>query len=264
VGRQRRERLSRCEAIVIGRLDLGEADRIFTLMSRERGKIRVIAKGVRRPSSRMAPHLEYFTRCRLMLAQGRDLDVVTSAETIVAMPALRTDLGLFGHASYAAEMLSRLTEDEQELPEAFGLLAHTLSLLGDGVEPSLVLRHFDLGLFTLLGFRPELYRCVVCRQPLVAETNALSGGLGGMVCPRCRHADLSAPQVSVNGQKLIRTLDRDGLAGAATLRPDSGVAAEVERAFALYARHLLDRDLATPRVVRAIQEGLVPAYGTDR
>ena len=89
------ERLYRCEAIVLGRMDLGEADRILTLYSRQHGKLRVIAKGARRPLSRLGPHLEYFSRSQLMLARGRELDVVTGAETQDAHLAIRGDLDLY-------------------------------------------------------------------------------------------------------------------------------------------------------------------------
>src|SRR5512132_2963742 len=94
------ERLYRCEAIVLGRMDLGEADRILTLYSREHGKLRAIAKGARRPLSRLGPHLEYFTHAHLMLARGRELDVVTSAETEDAHLSLHHDIEAFGHASH--------------------------------------------------------------------------------------------------------------------------------------------------------------------
>ncbi len=255
-----RDRIYRTEGVVIGRFDLGEADRIFTILTPGRGKIRAIAKGVRRPRSRMAPHLEYFAQSALLLAKGRDLDVITSAETVEGHPRLRTDLALLGDASYVAEMLNRLTEDGQELPAAYDLLVRTLTLLEEGIRPFLVLRYFDLALLTLLGYRPQLYRCVHCESELLAEPNALSAQLGGMLCPRCRTTDVTAQVIGVNGQKVIRMLDREGLASAVTLRFDDPTRFEIERALSGFIRHLLDRDLATPRVVRAIQEGLGSAY----
>ena len=77
-------RIYRCEAIVLSRVDFGEADRVITVYSRQHGKLRLVAKGARRPLSRLGPHLEYFWRSQLMLVKGRDLDVVTGAETVTA------------------------------------------------------------------------------------------------------------------------------------------------------------------------------------
>jgi DNA repair protein RecO (recombination protein O) len=157
-------------------------------------------------------------------------------------------------------MVDRFTVDGQELPGAYDLLSRSLDVLDHGIRPWLVLRHFDLALLTLLGYRPELYRCVNCESELSAEANALSPRHGGMLCARCRSSDLSATEVGLNGQKLMRTLDRAGLAEAVTLRFDDQTRAEVERSLGSFIRNLLDRELASPRVVRSIQEGLGDAY----
>src|SRR5215216_5491190 len=100
-----RERIYRTDAVVLSRLDFGEADRILTVYTPHLGKVGIIAKGARKPKSRLLPHLEYFTRSRLMLAKGRDLDVVTGAETLDAHLALREDLDAYAHASHCAELL---------------------------------------------------------------------------------------------------------------------------------------------------------------
>ena len=87
-----RPRTYRVEAVVLRRIDFGEADRVLVLFTRERGKLAVVAKGVRRLSSRMAGHLELFTQSELQLAKGANLDVVTQAETRDPFRALREDL----------------------------------------------------------------------------------------------------------------------------------------------------------------------------
>src|SRR3954454_7591484 len=150
------DRLYHCEAIELSRMDLEVYDRILTLYSREHGKLRAIAKGARRPLSRLGPHLEYFTRAPLMLARGRELDVVTSAETEDAHLSIREDIDAFGHASHMVEILDRLTQDRQANWAVFELLARSLRLLADGVNAFHVTRHYELALLALLGYRPEL------------------------------------------------------------------------------------------------------------
>src|SRR5215213_2618887 len=144
----RREQIYRTEALVIGRLDLGEVDRILTLYSPQHGKFRVVAKGVRRPKSRLAPHLELFCQTRVMLAKGRELDIVTSAEMIDGHWPLRTDVDAFGHASYLVELLNQLTEDRQENAAAYDLLMRSLRLLSEGISPYSVTRHYELALLS--------------------------------------------------------------------------------------------------------------------
>lgn len=253
---KRRERVYRIEAIVLARMDLGEADRIFTIFTRNRGKMRVIAKGVRRPGSRMGRHLEYFNRCELMLAAGRELEVVTSAESVERFDQARDNLVAYGHASYLAELLLLMTEDGDGNPPIYDLLLGSLRLLGEGIDPFLVARNFELSLCRLLGFQPELYRCVGCDSEIDPVVNALSPQLGGMLCPACASSELQAARLSVNAQKFIRTLDRQGLAEAIKLRLDRVTAGEVERAMQQYARNHARRDLSSLGVMRSIREGL--------
>lgn len=254
----RRDHVYRTDGLVIGRLDLGEVDRILTLFTPQHGKLRAVAKGVRRPQSRLAPHLELFSETRLMLAKGRELDVITGAETLDAHWPLRTDLEAFGHASYLVELLNLFTEDRQENRRAYDLLARSLHLLGEGIDPYAITRHYELALLDLMGFRPRLYQCVTCDSEIVAEANALSTHLGGLICPRCRSADLSAAALSINAQKYIRVLDRDGLAGAVKLKIDAATAGEVERALASYARHHAERESRSLGVLKSIREWRPP------
>lgn len=254
----RRDHIYRTEALIVGRLDLGEVDRILTLFTPQHGKLRAIAKGIRRPQSRLAPHLELFSQSRVMLAKGRELDVVTSAEMVDAHWPLRTDLEAFGHASYLVELLNLFTEDRQENLAAYELLSRSISVLAEGVDPYAVTRHYELALLIAVGFRPQLYRCVNCEREIVAEANALSSRLGGLLCPMCRSADLAAPILSINAQKFIRVLDRSGLAGAIKLQLDPPTAAEVERALSAYARHHAERESRSLGVIKSIREWRPP------
>jgi len=247
------DRLYRCEAIVLSRMDFGEADRILTLYSRQLGKLRVIAKGARRPLSRLGPYLEYFSRVQLMLARGRELDVVTGAETIDAHLGIRGDLDAYGHASHMVEILNRLTEDRQENAAVFDLLGSSLKLLGDGVEPFHVTRHYELVLMTLLGFRPELYHCVECRASLRQAPHAFSAATGGFLCEACRGRESGTRLVSVEAQKYLRAVDRGGLATTVRLRVDESLRGELEGLLGAHLRHLAERELGSLRVWRALR-----------
>jgi DNA repair protein RecO (recombination protein O) len=250
----RREHVYRTEALVIGRFDLGETDRILTLYSPQHGKFRAIAKGIRRPTSRLAAQLEIYSQSRLMLAKGRELDVVTGAETIDGHWALRSDLERFGAVSYLAELLNQLTADRQENAAVFHLLSRSIRLLAEGVDSFAVTRHYELSLLSLLGFRPELYRCINCERELLAEPNAFSVHLGGVICPQCSSSDQSAHFLSVNAQKYIRLLDRSGLAAAIKLQPDEVTSGEIERVLSSYARHHAERDARSLGVMKSIRE----------
>ncbi|MFN8592997.1 MAG: DNA repair protein RecO [Thermomicrobiales bacterium] len=253
------QRLYCCMAIVLSRMDFGEADRIVTLYSREHGKLRVIAKGARRPLSRLGPHLDYFCRTSVMLARGRELDVVTGAETEDAYLGIRANLEALGHASHLAEMLSRLTEDRQENRAVFDLLANSLRLLADGVDPFHVTRHYELALLALLGFRPELYQCVECGAKLPQAPHLLAVASGGFLCQGCRGRDPGGRIVSVEAQRYLRALDRGGLSATVRLQVDDPLRAELEGALAAYIRQVAERELGSLRVLREMREGVFDA-----
>ncbi|MGH2514803.1 MAG: DNA repair protein RecO, partial [Ktedonobacterales bacterium] len=109
------------EAIVLRRTDFGEADRILTLFTPSFGKVRAIAKGARRTTSRLAGHLEPFTRTQLLLATGRELDIVTQAEARERLDALREDLWHATGAWYIAELVDRFLEDADPHPRLYRL-----------------------------------------------------------------------------------------------------------------------------------------------
>ncbi len=110
-----RDRLYRVEAIVLKRSDYGEADRLLTLFTPDLGKLRAIAKGARKPSSRKSGHVELFTHSALLIARGRHLDVVTQADTLDAFLPLRENLDRLGFAYYLAELVDQFVEEGDAL-----------------------------------------------------------------------------------------------------------------------------------------------------
>ncbi|MBI3972353.1 MAG: DNA repair protein RecO [Chloroflexi bacterium] len=124
-------RVYRTEAIVLRRQDFGEADRVLTLYSPRLGKFRAVAKGVRRPRSRLGGHVELFTHVNLLVAQGRNLDIVTQAETVRPYCRIRDDLWKTAYACYAAELVDRFIEERLENAPVFDLLQRALVYLDE-------------------------------------------------------------------------------------------------------------------------------------
>lgn len=258
-----RERLYRTEAIVLSRLDYGEADRILVVYTHDRGKLDVIAKGARKSKSRLGPSLDYFSRVALDLVRGRELDVVRGVESIDRFPRLSENLEAYAHASYFVELVKSLTQAREENRRVYDLLASSLALLNEGVDAWIIARHFEMALLYELGFRPELFECVNCRRPIEAEVNAFSAELGGMLCPECRNTDPSAIPLSVNAQKYLRLLEREGLSAVARLRLSLAERMEIQQVTSHYIRHIAEREMYSLRVLATLQQGtLQPAPGT--
>ncbi|MDQ3929933.1 MAG: DNA repair protein RecO, partial [Chloroflexota bacterium] len=162
-----REHLYKSEAVIIKRSDLGEADKILTIFTSHFGKLRVVAKGVRKVSSRLAGHVELFTRSQMLLAKARNLDIVTQSETLDSYRPLHDDLDRVAHAYYAAELFDSLTPDELESYPVYRLMVEGFGLLSSDAEPSRVLRWMELQLLGYLGYAPELTKCVECRNDIM-------------------------------------------------------------------------------------------------
>ena len=249
-----RDRLYKSEAVVLSRLNYAEADRILVLFTPFRGKVDAIAKGARKVTSKLGPHLDYFARVNLDLARGRELDVVTGAETLDAFTGLRKNLDAYGHACYFVELVKGLTQPRQEHRDVYELLVRSLTLLNQGVDPWVVSRHFELALLHALGYRPELFACVTCKEPIVAERNSFSAGLGGLLCPKCRNEDPASSPLSVNAQKYLRTMERSGLAVAARLRPSASERLEIQQVTSHYVRHIAEHEFNSLRILGALQQ----------
>lgn len=248
-----RSRLYRTQAVILKRMDLGEADRIVTFFSRDGGKIRAVARGVRRPTSRSAGHLEPFTLSDVMFAVGRELDVVSQADTIESFRGVREDLALTTHAYYLAEVVDLLTEDRFENEAVFDALLNGLHDLNASADTRLVLVLFHLRLLDALGYRPELRECVVCRSAIAPGENRFSAVLGGAVGPICSSREASARAISTSALKLLRHLQVTDGQHAVSVPQD--VSREAEALLRDYAERLCERRLRSPALIARVQQG---------
>src|ERR1700730_16162112 len=231
-----RHRLYRTPAVILKRMDLGEADRIVTFFSRDVGKLRAVAKGVRRTTSRSAGHLEPFTVSDVMFAVGRELDVISQADTLEAFRAVREDLVLTTHAYYLVEMVDVLTEDRMENRGVFDALVDGLRDLGENADARLVLIIFHLRLLEALGYRPELRECVNCRATIEPDGNQFSALTGGVICPGCGPGESSSRAVATPVLKLLRFLQQtDGRRSVSVPPP---VTRDAEALLRNYAEHI--------------------------
>jgi DNA repair protein RecO (recombination protein O) len=194
--------LYRDDGIVLRTQDLGEADRIITVLTRRTGRIRAVGKGVRRTKSRFGARLEPFTHVDLLLYQGRSLDVITQADSLRAYgEPLTSDYPRYTSGVAMLETAERFTtEERQPAQRQFLLLVGGLRALGEGEHgPRLVLDAFLLRSLAVAGYAPALEECAVCGSPGGSAVKG-DGGLrafaiaaGGLTCRSCRPAGAATP-----------------------------------------------------------------------
>ncbi len=238
-----RERVYRTEAIILKRSDFGEADRLLTFLTPHRGKMRTVAKGARKPGSRKAGHLELFSHTRLLLARGRNLDIVTQAETVEPFLPLRQDLLRTTYAYYTAELVDAFLGDEDENRPVFDLLLAALGWLSQAEDAALVVRYFELHLLALVGYQPQLFQCVSCQAQIEPVINYFHPGEGGVLCPRCGEGQSQTTPLSLNALKVLRFLQTHDYETCRLLRLRSALHAELETVMLRYLTYLLERNL---------------------
>ncbi|MFW5942691.1 MAG: DNA repair protein RecO [Chloroflexota bacterium] len=238
-----RDRTYRTEAIVLSRTDFGEADRLLTLFSREYGKVRAIAKGARKPQSRKTGHVELFMRTRFLIAEGRNLDIVTQAEMVEAYAQLRDDLVRTTYASYIVELLDRFTVEEDRNSQLYDLLSEALRRFATTDNLLLAARYYELHLLSLVGYRPQLFQCVSCGEAIEEQDQVFSAELGGLLCPGCRQADKNGRSVSAAAVKVLRFLQTRPWSAVSSLRLRRELHSELESVMYYYLTYILERNL---------------------
>jgi DNA repair protein RecO (recombination protein O) len=228
---------------VLAHFDLGEADRIVTLLTPEDGKIRAVAKGVRRPKSRIGGSVEPFAELEVVLARGRNLDVITQVSVNHAWLRLRDRLESTATAWYVGELADRAVEERGGAHPVYGLLRRACQLLDDGMAPTRVARWFEMGLADALGVRPELDRCVECHRTLdESDSFRWVPALGGVLASEHPGPPAESVGLSLGALKLLKAYRRFDVEAIAALRVPPEVEAEVESVMRRYTRYILERE----------------------
>jgi DNA repair protein RecO (recombination protein O) len=174
----------RDEAVVLRTHKLGEADRIITLLTRQHGKVRAVAKGVRRTASKFGARLEPFMVVDVQLYQGRSLDIVNQAESIASYGAqITADYGSYTAASAMVETADKLTESEGSLQQYLLLVGALRSLSRAEHGPGATLDSYLLRSLSMAGWAPSFHDCARCGAP--GPHSAFVAQVGGIVCDNC-------------------------------------------------------------------------------
>lgn len=247
------DRTFRTPAIILRRHDLGEADRILTLFTRNHGKIRAVAKGVRRPTSRKAGHVELFTHVDALIAHGRSLNVLSQVDTLNPYAPLRGDLVRTTYASHFVELVDAFTEEADENRPLFDLLRDSLEWVCQTDDLQRTARYYELHLLELVGYRPELFHCVNCGRELKPQNQYYSVINGGAVCPICSSKGHRGRPLSLNALKVLRYLQTRPFHVVESLTLSAGVQLECERILHETLTYNIERRLKSAAFLRRLR-----------
>jgi DNA repair protein RecO (recombination protein O) len=241
------------DAIVLRRLDYGEADRIVTLLTREHGKLSAIAKGSRRSKARSAGGLDLFSRSTMMLAKGHNLDVVAQAQRRGDVRNISGDLQRTAYACLVAEVADKVLEERHPVDEVFELVVTSIERLNAPTRnPRAESAWFLMRILELLGYQPQLRDCAGCNQPLPEEASWFSPLLGGILCRPCAGHGQSGSAVSVNAVKILRVMAGGDAELYDRLRLTPELLREIEAALEAQLEYHLDRHLKSLEFLRSL------------
>jgi DNA repair protein RecO (recombination protein O) len=259
------------EAVVLRKLDYGEADRIYTLLTKEHGKIGAIAKGVRKTSSKLASALEVYSQVDIQLAHGRNLDVIAQVVR-KQKPRIEAELERTSRAALIAELAERMCEDRHPIEGLYELTCWALDELAVDPEPRRAGAFFLSAALDLMGYAPQLGECASCGRPL-AETpvgpalasppsgeaarraggasHAFSAASGGFLCSSC--ADPAEPVVSPGAIKVLRVMFRRDVELYRRLKLSTAIMDEVDDVLADQLEYHLDKRLNSLKFLRRMR-----------
>jgi DNA repair protein RecO (recombination protein O) len=232
----------RDSGVVLRTYRLGEADRIVVLMTAQHGKVRAVAKGVRKPKSRFGGRLEPLSHVAMLLYEGRQLDIVSQADSLDHFRAVREDLDRLTRAMALLEVVDQVAQEREANTRLYQMLVGALRTLAAQPAPLLV-PAFYWKVLAAEGMRPELDACVSCGSP--GPLVAFDVGEGGVLCRTCRRGRA----ISDDAVALLRRLLGGDLVGVLA-EPASPVTHEVAVLATEAMEHHLERRLRAVTLLR--------------
>ena len=246
--------LTHAEGLVIRVRPFGEADKIVTIITPDQGKFDAVAKGSRRPRSRLLGCTQLFMHLRMLIFGGKSLHQLNQAQIIHAFNPLRDDLLKMAYASYWSELINGLLPDDLKDEEVFSLLLQAFTMLEHLESPDLISRGFEIKLMSVLGYLPELKICVGCSRELDNNQLFFSARAGGIVSACCQGRFPDAIRMSVQAAKSLRYILETEYSAFSGMSASSELRREIRLIIRRFLEERFERPLKSLTFLRGIEE----------
>ncbi len=239
--------LQSTQAIVIGSLDLGEADRLVTFYSRQFGKMKAVACGSRRLKSKWSRSTQLLTHCQLVFYEKKNnqLHRLRQCDIIHPYSGLWGGLKKLIAGLYVAELVTRIVPEGEESGELFYLILKVFNLLEQEGDPDVSLRIFEIRLLSMLGYRPQIGQCIYCKEAIRQNSKISFSPLkGGVICSNClTHSQSGQITVSAGSLLFLKQALKLKLAKIGRLSLAKALKPELKEMLHGYLMHLLEREI---------------------
>ena len=248
----------RRQGIVLESKPLGEANLMVTLLTSDDGKLRAVARGARKTTSKLVGHLEPLTSVEMSLNRGADFHYVSQVQVLDGFLPLKAGLGGVTRGLYLAELASWYAVEEAPGTSIHNLLLDALRVLPQCNNPDVVLRCFEMQLLKVSGFMPELHACVECAEELLPRNHQFSPEAGGVLCRQCRPSNVVIRPLSLDALKVLRFLASATLSDSDRLKLDASLADEISKLLSLLLSYWPDHEIRSRRFMDHVQVSAVP------
>jgi len=237
--------------IIIKRSNYSEADRILTILTDRFGKIKAIAKGVRKIKSRMAGSLEPYMLVNLQLHEGKTFYIVTGAEIIEEYKNIHSEIKKTAQAYFVGELVDKFLEEHQRAETIFEISQQILSAI-ENDEKDLVISAYQLKIVEAAGFKPELFDCLHCKEKLSAGQNFWDHVEGGVICSSCQQKFNHGNEISDEAIKVLRFIEQNSFKNIAKLKLEQKIENELDKILLEYIKNILERDIKSRKFLNQV------------
>lgn len=238
--------------IVLKGTNFGEADKILTVFTERLGKIKVLARGVRKIKSHLAGELEPFILSELMLHEGKTFYSISGAQIIESYPTIHDDIEKIARVFFLGELIDNFVTLDEKSGAMFELFVSALDSLENNSKDILLLS-FQLKIVEAAGFKPELFDCVHCKEKIVAGDNSWDNLEGGVICEVCQQKFHHGKAISDNAIKLLRFIEQNKFAEIERVKDVLETREEAEKILTLYVRGILEKELKSQNFLKMLQ-----------
>jgi len=242
------------EGIILKRVDFGEADRLITIFTKNKGKITSIAKGIRRIKSRRGGHVDLLNKAKLFFAESKGLPILTEAEVINTYKNLKNDLKKVGHAYYLAELTHQFFQDQQNNYKVYDILSESLGLLDTDSKDKAenIVRSFEIKILNFAGYSPQLFRCIKCRSKLLPTENFLSPEAGGILDKSCANGSFLIKPISPEAIKLMRFSHEKSINETVKVNISDKLMSDLKSQMKFYLEYILEKQLTSANFLEKV------------
>lgn len=231
------------KTIILGRTAFREHDSKVIVYSLDKGKLDLVARGAKKIKSKLAAHLEPLNLTEIMVVRGKQFDYIGAASSQNCFRSIKEDLAKLVVAGKAINIFNKLVKAEEVDKEIFSLLKEFLEILDSRdlkINNGLEADFFNLKLLTQLGYKPELYNCVICNNKITPNKNSFDLAKGGLICNRClNNKKDNILTISDNCIKILRVVVKSNFSQLSNLKIDSKLEEEVKNVISSFYQYYI-------------------------